>query len=213
MAVNFSHGGYTSNVDKITDTLNNFFSTAFQDQHKNKFFNLREVKTVVGWYRQANEFKEKIENDISSSDPVSTVANNIIDRLLEKVEPYYEQCLTEKIEIRTHFRDGKIENNFKVGLIPIKSHVDFTKEVNNRDICTIRFRFKLDTKTHISRLRIRHSEGKTLCDIEKAGMELELSLIEIIVIYIGTEQTNISFKKTIKLAHKKFEIQNLALKR
>src|SRR5215211_1369280 len=167
MAVNFGHGGYTSNVDKITDTLNNFFSTAFQDQHKNKFFNLRDVKTVVGWYRQANEFKEKIENDISSSDPVSTVANNIIERLLEKVEPYYEQCLIEKIEI----------------------------------------------KTYISRLRIRHSEGKTFYDIEKAGMELDLSLIEIIVIYIGTEQTNISFKKTIKLAHKKFEIQNLVLKR
>jgi hypothetical protein len=213
MAVNIGHGGYTSNVDKITDTLNNFFSTAFQDQHKNKFVNLREVKTVVGWYRQANEFKEKIENDISSSDPVSTVANNIIERLLEKVEPYYERCLTEKIEIKTHFRDGKIENNFKVGLIPIKSHVDITKEVNHRDICTIRFRFNLDTKTYISRLRIRHSEGKTLCDIEKAGMELELSLIEIIVIYIGAEQTNISFKKTIKLAHKKFEIQNLVLKR
>jgi hypothetical protein len=48
MAVNFGHGGYTSNVDKITDTLNNFFSTAFQDQHKNKFFNLHDVKTVVG---------------------------------------------------------------------------------------------------------------------------------------------------------------------
>jgi hypothetical protein len=213
MAVNFGHGGYTSNVDKITDTLNNFFSTAFQDQHKNKFFNLHDVKTVVGWYRQANEFKDKRENEISSSDPVSTVANKITERLLEKIEPYYEQCLTEKIEIKTQFRDGKVENNFKVGLIPIKSHVDFTKEVNSRDICTIRFRFNLNTKTYISRLRIQHSEGKTLCDIEKAGMELELSLIEIIVIYIGTEQTNISFMKTIKLAHKKFEIQNLVLKR
>jgi hypothetical protein len=212
MAVNFGHTGYTSNVDKITDTFNNFFSTAFQDQHKNKFFNLREVKTVVGWYQQANEFKDKIENEMLSSDPVLMVANNIIERQLEKMEPYYQQCLIEKIESKTQFRDGKVENNFKVGLIPIKSHVDFTKEVNSKDICTIRFRFNLNTKTYISRLRIRRSEGKMLCDIEKVGMELELSLIEITVIYVGTEQTNVSFKKTIKLAHKKFEIQNLVLK-
>jgi hypothetical protein len=70
-----------------------------------------------------------------------------------------------------------------------------TSPYQDKDICTIRFRFNLDTKTYISRLRIRHSEGKTLCDIEKAGMELELSLIEIIADILGQNKQIFPLRK------------------
>lgn len=208
--------GYGSNVDKLTEILDKFFSGAFQDHHKNKFFDLRDVKTVVDWYQQAENFKGKVDNavnNLSLSDPMSMVANKTIEMMLEKVRPYYEQCLIEKIGFKTQFKNGSVENNFRVEFKPILFHVDFTKEVNEKDICTIRFRFKLSAKNYISSLNIQYNEGEMLCHIEKAGIELELYLTEIIVTYIGADQISVPYKKTTRLANKKLEVQNLVLKK
>ena len=48
----------------------------------------------------------------------------------------------ETIGIKTPFRDRIIENNFEVGVIPIKPYVDFTKDVNDSNFCTIGFRLR-----------------------------------------------------------------------
>lgn len=205
MAITF---GYSSN-EKISDTFRKFLELAFEDN--NKFLRVREVKTVAVWYKQTKEFKESIDDGKDKKLLLSRVANKMTEKLLEKAEPYYERCLLEKVGIKTQFKEGAIETDFRVGLLPIKAYVDFIKEINKNEVCKVTFRFQLDTTTYASNLRISHKEGKKVCNIARLGIEFKLALVQVSVSYVSTSELTIPLKKAINLAHKKFETHDLIL--
>jgi hypothetical protein len=206
MAITFNH----SSNKKINDAFRDIIQNTLENN--DKFLRLREVKTVAVWYKQTKEFKQTLEASKDKNPLLSMVANKTIEKLLDKAEPYYEQFLLKKVEIKTQFKDGAIESDFKVGLLPITAHVDFIKVINRNEVCKLTFKFQLNTDTYVRNLRISYDQArKKECHIERLGIEFKLALVQVSILYIRTSELVFPMNKEIKLAHKKFELRDVII--
>jgi ribosomal protein L40E len=198
--------GYTA-VDtdsKLREKLEWFFGDALKNQ---KLIQLQDIKTIAGWHKGKKEEKKEERNII-----LSTVLNKMVQELLKQVQPAYTAFLLQNIGIKTQFKEGAIEADFEIGFIPIKPYVEFLKVVNKVKVSSVKFTFQLDTSTYIEKLKIIPSSNHQVksVHIEKMGIALELSLLEIKVSSLQLPMPSISLDQKIKLGEKKFELKDLS---
>jgi hypothetical protein len=198
-------GGYASSIDinnKFFEKMNWFFNYALSE--KEKLQKLKEVKTIANWYKEKKEYKEDNERIVTS-----LVVNKIIEELLNYAHPYYVNSIIKKINVATQLKDGAVESDFDIGFIPIKIYVEFDKLVNETKQSSAKFTFQLDTSTYITKLKIRSGdEGKSMA-IQKVGIKLELSLLQVEISYSPMQMPVVAINTPINLASKKFEINEL----
>jgi ribosomal protein L40E len=168
---------------------------------------LNDINTIAQWHKEKKEERKEERNII-----LSTVLNKMVEELLKQVQPCYTACLVQNIGIKTQFNEGAIEADFQIGFIPIKPYVEFVKLLNKVKVSSIKFTFQLDTSTHIEKLKIilsSNHQSKSI-HIEKMGIALELSLLEIKVSSLQLPMPSISLDQKIKLGDKKFELKDLS---
>jgi Double zinc ribbon len=200
-----------SDIDgKLQEKLRWALSFAF---HGNKAFEqCKEVKNVSNWYKEVKEYKaERQEDGDNKHAVISLISNKTINELIKHVEPYYKDSIIQSIGIDTHFREGGAKMNCSVKFASIKPFVKFVKQVNGQETISVTFRFQLDSNVYINKLQIHTNSaivaGKSI-DIDKLGVELELTLLHVTMSSIQTPV--ISVDKHIKLVSKKFEIKNIS---
>jgi hypothetical protein len=213
-----SSAGYTSsssNSDrKLEEKLRWSFGFAF-DKNK-EFEQLEGVKTIADWYKEGKEYKEERQKDGDNKHTIlSLIANRIIDQLVKHVEPYYKDSIINSIGVNTHFKKDDTKMNFNVGFISLKPFVKFVKQVNEQDVTSATFRFQLDTSIDINKLEIHASSapatiGDKSIDIEKLGIEMKLSLLQLNISSMRMPVPVITLNQPIKLLNIKFEIDNLS---
>lgn len=200
-----------SDIDgKLQEKLRWALSFAF---HGNKAFEqCKEVKNVSNWYKEVKEYKaERQEDGDNKHAVISLISNKTINELIKHVEPYYKDSIFQSIGINAHFREGGAKMNCSVKFASIKPFVKFVKQVNGQETISVTFRFQLDSNVYINKLQI-HTNSATLAgksiDIDKLGVELELTLLHVTMSSIQTPVTSVD--KHIKLVSKKFEIKNIS---
>jgi hypothetical protein len=199
-------GGYTSSIDidnKFYEKMNWFFNYALKE--KEKLQKLEEIKIVTNWYKEKKEHKEENKRIVTS-----IVVNKIIEELLKYAQPYYVNSIIKKINVATHLKEGADESDFDIGFIPIKIYVEFDKLLNQTKHSSAKFTFQLDTSTYITKLKIRSSHNDKSIDIQKIGIKLELSLLQIEISYSPMQMPVIAINTPINLASKEFEINDLS---
>jgi hypothetical protein len=208
---NSAHHDYVNN-NKLQQELRSFFSYAIEGNEK--LTQLEGVKTTIEWYKQQKDHREKVNEEDGNQASVifSTVANKMIETLLDKVQPYYTDSIIKAIGIKTQYRQGSVEVNFEIGYIPIKPYVEYVKLHNQQRVSSVKFVFQLDTNTTIEKLKIptTSKEHNKSIDIKKIGIGLELSLIEVRISTSHMPLPFISFNGKLKLAKKEFEMNDLS---
>jgi Double zinc ribbon len=198
---------------KLQEALKWAFSSAF---HENKAFEQSEaVKTISNWYNEAKEYKaERQEEGDNKHAILSVISDKIIDELIKHVEPCYKDSIIQSIGINTHFREGNAKLNCSVKFASIKPFVKFVKQVNGQETASATFRFQLDSSIYINKLQIHANSiaatGKSI-DIDKLGMELELTLLQVTISSMQAAMPFSPLNKRIKLVNKKFEIKDFHL--
>ena len=181
------------------------------ENNEGKLSKLKDVNTLIGFYKEATNYKHQIEEE----GVLSPIVNKIIEQLVGQVKSQYLGSIVENIEIQTHIRrkEGTVELNSKVELkASLKPYLEFIIEINGIKSYSVRFTFHIKTNGYIKKLVFTNNpdEGKSI-HIEKLGIEIELYLLQIKFSYLLSSSSDISFDKEMKLGSKKFEIQNVSL--
>jgi ribosomal protein L40E len=195
-----------SNHDPLHEKLEWFFGDVLKNA---KLIQLNEIKAIAEWHKDKKEPEEKKqERNIIFSE----IVTKMIAELVKQVQPYYTACLLQNIGVKTQFKEGAIETDFEIGFIPIKPYVEFIKLVNKAKVSSTKFTFQLDTNSYIEKLKIMPSSNHQIksIHIQKIGIALELSLLEVKVSSLGISIPSISLNEKIKLGEKKFELQDLS---
>lgn len=204
MAISYDYPNIDSD-NKFQTKLRWALDFAFNENKK--FQQLDGVRTLANWHKQAKEYKQEREQDGDNKHAIpSSIANKTIEEIVKNVEPCYKESIIKSIGINTHFKSGVTKMNCNVEFISLKPFVKFVKRVNGRDNDSVIFRFQLDSNIYINKLQIHDEKEVKSIDIDKLGIELKVTLLQVI---IETPVTTISIDKQIKLLSKKFEMDNL----
>jgi hypothetical protein len=184
---------------------------AMLEDDEEKLRKLKDVKTLINFYKEARKYKQQVAEE----GVLSPIVNKIIEQLVAQVKSQYIGSIVENIEIQTRIKreEGTVELNSKVDLKALlKPSLEFIIEINEKDSYSIRFTFEIKTKGYVRKLTFTKNpeKGKSI-HIEKLGMEIELSLLQIKFSDLLTLSSDISFNKKMKLGSKRFEIQNVSL--
>lgn len=193
----------------MRSSLNSIF-----EKNEKKLRRLKDVKTLINCYKRTREYKQQIEEQ----GILSFAVNKIIEELLKCVQPYYIGSIVKNIEIQTRIKKeeekgGTVEVSSKIDFgASLKPYVEFTIEINKKESYLVRFTFQIDTSAHVKKLRFTSNadKGKSI-HIEKIGIKIELSLLQIEFSDLITSGSQISFSKKMKLGSKTFEIHDLSL--
>jgi hypothetical protein len=192
--------------EELRSSLNSIF-----EKNEEKLRKLKDVKTLIDCYKKTREYKQQIEEQ----GILSLIVNKIIEELLKQVEPYYIGTIVRNIEIQTRIKkeEGTVEVNSKVDFKEsLKPYVEFTIEINKKESYLVKLTFQIETSAHVKKLRFTSDADKVKSiQIEKLGIKIELSLLQIEFSDLITSSSQISLNKKIKLGSKSFEIHDLSL--
>jgi hypothetical protein len=196
--------------ERLGEELRSSLSSILKEK-KGELRKLKDVKTLIDCYKKTNEHKQQIEEQ----GVLSFVVNKIIEELLKQVEPYYVSSIVRNIAIQTQFKKekGTVEVNAKIDFdASLKPYVEFTIEINKKKSYLLKFIFQIETSAHVKKLRCTNDADKgTSIHIEKLGIRIELSLLQIEFSDLIALTSQISFNKKTKLGSKSFEIHDLSL--
>jgi hypothetical protein len=212
MALSSAYYPYSNTDGKLQEKLRWVFDYAL---HGNKAFEQSEaVKTISKWYKEVKQYKEEREEDGDNKHAIlSSIANKTIDKLIEYVEPCYEGSIIKGIGIKTRFKEGSTQMNCNIEFVSIKPFVKFVKEVNEREVVSVTFRFQLDTSVYINKVQIHTNytaAADKSIDIDKIGVKFELKLLQVTMSSMQMSVPDTSLNKPIKLVSKEFEIKNVS---
>lgn len=203
---------YSDADSKLQEKLRWAFGFAF---HGTKVFEQSEaVKTISKWYKETKEYKAERQEDGDNKHAIlSSISNKTINELIKHVEPWYKDSIIQNIGINTHFKEGKTQMNCNVKFEPIKPFVKYVKQINGQESVSVTLRFQLNSSIYINKLQIHTNSiagtGKSI-DIDKLGVELELTLLQISMSSMQISAPVTSLNKPIKLVSKKFEVKNIS---
>ena len=216
MAVSNKHDDNRTlhNIDsKLNEALEWFLSSAFKENGE-ELRKLKDIKTLVGCYKKTREYKEQAdEHGI-----LSVIVNKIIEEILKQVEPYYASSIVNSIGVGIQFKKEEekgyaieVNSNISFGA-PIKPYVEFIVEINKKESYSVKFTFQIESSATITKLRLSSdAEKRKSANIEKLGIKIELSLLEITFSDLISSSSQISLKKKIKLGSKDLEIHDISL--
>jgi hypothetical protein len=166
---------------------------------------------LIDCYKKTKGYKQQVEEQ----GILSFIVNKTIEELLKQVEPYYIGSIVRNIEIQTRIKkeEGTVEVSSKIDFdASLKPYVEFTVEINKKESYKVKFTFQVETSAHMTKLRFTSNanEGKSI-HIEKIGIKIELSLVQIEFLDLITSSSYISLNKKMKLGSKSFEIHDLSL--
>ena len=102
--------------------------------------------------------------------------------------------------INTHFREGATLMNCNIEFISLKPFVKFVKQLNGQDVALVKLRFQLDSSLYINKIQIHAKpvaiEGR-LIDLDKIGVELKLTLLQVTISSMRTPVPVISMNEPI----------------
>jgi hypothetical protein len=215
MAVSYKHNDNRTlhNIDsKLNEALGWFLSSELKENGE-ELRKLKDVKTLVGCYKKTREYKQQSdEHGI-----LTVIMNKIMEELLKQVKPYYVGSIVNNIGIETRFkrekevREVEINSNISFGA-PLKPYVEFVVEVNKKETYSVKFTFQLETSANITKLRVTsNAEKGRSVNVEKLGMKIELSLLQIEFSDLILANSQISLNKKIKLGSKSLELHDLSV--
>ena len=197
--------------EKLGEELKSSLSSSLEKKN-GELRKLKDVKTLIDCYKKTREHKQQIDEQ----GILSFVVNKLTEELLKQVEPHYVGSIIRNIEIQTRTKKdegGTVEVNAKIDFdASLKPYVEFTIEVNKKESYLVKFRFQIDTSAHVRKLRFTDDadKGKSI-HIEKLGIEIELSLLQIEFSDLIASSSQISFNKKMIQGSKSFEIHDLSL--
>lgn len=213
MALSLGDYGSSDSDTQLRNELRRAFDYAFEKNEE--FEQLEGVKTVTEWYREAKGYEEERQEDGDNKHAIlSLLANKITTELVKLVEPAYKASIINSVELNTHFKSGVTQLNLNIQFTSLKPFVKFVKQVDGREVTSAKFRFQLDTGMYMNKLQVHTSstgEGKFI-DIEALGVELKLSLLQVIISSTRIPLSVVSLNEPIKLISRKFEISNLSFR-
>jgi hypothetical protein len=185
---------------KFRNALKDFFVEALKElvSHNPEHF-----QAVASWYGEStvSPGEKRDKNSI-----VLNMTNEMAEQLLKHVEPYFVDSLISKIMTKSNFLDGRAENDFRTGAIPIEVNVEFTKLVDVKAISSIKFWFKIEAGAFVEELSIKTD----LLNPELKLIKIEKMHVELRFLFQKMEGTNISLNKYMILGEKKIEINDLS---
>ena len=216
MAVSYKHHDERAahNIDaKLNEILGWFLSSAFKENGE-ELRELKDVKTLVGCYKNTREYKEQAEEHGIPT----VIVNRMIEELLKQLQPYYTSTIVNSIGIGIQFKKEEekghaVEVNSNVSFgAPIKPYVEFIVEINKKESYSVKFTFQIESSATITKLRLSSdAERRKSANIEKLGIKIELSLLEIAFSDLISSSSQISLNKKIKLGSKDLEIHDIFL--
>jgi hypothetical protein len=195
---------------RLDEELRSSLGSIFE-RNEEKLSKLKDVKTLIGCYKRTREYKRQADEQ----GILSFIINKIIEELLEQAQPYYVGSILKNIEIQTRIKkeDGTVEVSAKIDFdASLKPFVQFTIEIDKKESYAVRFTFQVDTSAHMTKLTFSRSadKGKSI-HIEKTGIIIDLSLIQIEFLDLTASSSHISLNKKMKLGSKSFELHDLSL--
>ncbi len=196
--------------ERLSDELRSSL-TSILEKNEETLRRLKDVRELIDCYKKTREYKQQIEeNGI-----LSVIANKTIEELLKQLEPYYKGSILKSIGIQTRIKkeQGTVEVSSKIDFdASLKPYVEFIVGINGRESYSVKLTFQIETSAHVTKLRFTKNadEGKSI-HIEKLGIKIELSLLQIEFSDLIRSGSHISLNKKMKLGSKSFEIRDLSL--
>jgi hypothetical protein len=196
--------------ERLSEELRSSLSSILV-KNEEKLRRLKDVKTLIDCYKKTKEYKQQGEEQ----GILSFIVNKTIEELLKQVEPYYIGSIIRNIEIQTRIKkeQSTVEVNSKIDFnASLKPYVEFIIEVNRKESYSVKFTFQIETSAYVKKLRFTKDadKGKSI-HIEKIGIKIELSLLQVEFSDLITSSSHISFNRKMKLGSKSFEIHDLSL--
>jgi ribosomal protein L40E len=193
---------------RLDEKLRSSLSSVFEENNE-KLRKLKDVKTLVDCYNKTREYGQQDRYGI-----LSIIVNKIIEELLNQAESYYVGSIVKRIDAETQFKkEGVVEINSNISLgAPIKPFVVFTIAINRKESYSVKFTFEIDISAHITKLRIiRNADRGKSVIIEKLGVTIELSLLQIEFSDLILQWSEFSLNRQMLLGRKSFEIHDISL--
>jgi hypothetical protein len=206
---NYNYNKSLYDIDaRLNEKLRSSLSSTFEDNNE-KLRKLKDVKTLVDCYNKTREYGQQDRYGI-----LSMIVNKIIEELLNQAESYYVGSIVKRIDTETQFKkEGVVEINSNISFAaPLKPFVVFTIAINKKESYSVKFTFEIDTSAHITKLRIiRNADRIKSVDIEKLGVTIELSLLQIEFSDLILQWSEFSLNRRMLLGSKSFEIHNVSI--
>jgi Short C-terminal domain len=186
--------------DELSTKFESVILSALEDNKR--FIKLKEFKKVVDSYKEAEKNPDLIYTNI---------ANKMSKELLSYIEPYYKDSLVKDIGIKTQFREGTALLNCDAEFTPIPAYIEVVKKMHGDEVYSIKFNFEMRTKTCMNKVRISSNQNGRFIEIGDMGIDIKVILLQIIIHYFRTSESNVSFKGPLTLINKSLKIQNLSL--
>jgi hypothetical protein len=169
---------------------------------------INEIKTILGWYKEA----KKDPNEIPSM-----IVNEAIGRLVGVVTPRLATVLIDriKIEVDIHLNDIRIKEvdiNFAK-----KPYVEYIKKVNGMESIKVRITFSINISGKLEDIRILFVPGGRQIDVDRFTASLTFSIIKAATssLYLSASGSYVPdillFKPIVLYSNQFIRIKNLFL--
>lgn len=167
--------------------------------------NLDDIKTVVGWYKEAKEDPKKIP---------SIIINKIIEELLNYSKEHFTNSIYEKIDLQCEINEQhQVQGNIRINFKSLKPFIEFIKVVDGKQVPPkLRFTFKIDidgvveglefkTSTNVGAPTTTLGKRRMLVSLDKLSIDLTVSIVKLPMVRLD---------EPIPLFHKEpFKVENL----
>ncbi len=165
---------------KLEEALKDSLSSVLTENEEtiNK---LDDIKTVVGWYREAKEDPKRIP---------SMIVNRIIEELLNYSKEHFINSINENIELQCEInaQQREVKGDIYINFKSVKPYVEFIKVIDGKEVPpALRITFKIDLDGTFEGLKIHSSstisvgqgvKRRDIC-LDKFSFNLTISIIKL----------------------------------
>jgi len=189
---------------KLEKTFRDSFSMVLTENDKT-INGLDDIKTVVSWYREANQDPKRIP---------SLIVNAIVKELLNHSKEYFINAITENVKLQFEINPQQrgVKSDIRINFKSVKPYVEFFKVIDGERVPpALRFTFKIDINGTFKGLKFYRSISSiptTTGEVRRGEITLDKLSFDLTISIIKLPAFNLIVP--ILLYHKEqFKLENL----
>jgi len=172
----------------VRNEMNRVFSGELETNLQNQSENL---KDLANWYAKAQKGRDNL---------FSEIANDIVEKLLEKLPQRYIRLAIENIDINTEEEKPNVKFDATYKLDPIKPFVEFKIRVGGKQVHSERARFEINSNGGFKEMEIKIENGKKKVCLGTLEANFEILLVGLPFVKLEEPKSLVSKKISVDLS-------------
>lgn len=163
---------------KIRDSIESTIEFGIKNYGDKNLDTLEQFREIAGWYNEAADGK------LNRSEAMSTIANHIIEKLIDQISRYLQQAMISGLEIKVGNSKEKIIKKIEVK-VAFEHEIEFVKGIEMKEVANCKVTCKIAGAGKLEDVKIHRTSAGTEIEISKFSVPISISITKIKLTILG----------------------------